>query len=116
MEERLVLGLTESIVIAGERMIARIDTGAERSSIDKKLADRLGADPVGVQKIRSASGRSVRPIIPVKIEICEQELDGEFTVADRSNMNYKVLIGQDILKKGKFLIDPLKQKRCEANK
>ena len=115
MEERLILGLTESIIVAGERLIARVDTGAERSSIDKKLAEKLDVTPIGVSKIRSASGQSVRPIIPVDIQICGRKLEGDFTVADRTNMNYKVLIGQDILKKGNFFIDPLKLKKSEAD-
>ena len=36
-------------------------------------------------------------------------LEEEFTLADRSHMTYRILLGQNILKKGNFLIDPLKK-------
>ena len=36
-------------------------------------------------------------------------IEAEFTLADRAHMNYPLLIGQNILKKGNFLIDPNKK-------
>jgi len=38
------------------------------------------------------------------------EIEDEFTLADRSHMTFPMLIGQNILTKGKFLIDPLKER------
>ena len=38
----------------------------------------------------------------------DKEIKTDFTLADRSNMKYSVLIGQNILKQG-FLIDPSKE-------
>ena len=37
------------------------------------------------------------------------ELEGDFTLANRSHMTYALLIGQNILKAGHFLVDPLKK-------
>ena len=112
-ENRTILGLTEKITIIGpngnEEVVARIDSGATASSIDIELSDKLGLGPITRTKIvKSASGIKRRPIIIVKVKINGDILEEEFTLADRVHMTYPVLIGQNILKKGKFLIDPNK--------
>ena len=113
-EKRIILGLMEKIVVIGlnsnEETIARIDSGATSSSIDLKLSAKLGLGPITRTKIvKSASGIKRRPIIRTKVKIGDQEIEGEFSIADRSHMTYPVLIGQNILKEGKFLIDPCKE-------
>ena len=40
--------------------------------------------------------------------LTNKEFKTDFTLADRSDMKYPVLIGQNILSKG-FLIDPMKE-------
>lgn len=110
MKKRGVLGLTEQILIEDHRVIARIDTGATSSSIDKQLAKKLSLGPVVDEKvIKSASGTKKRPVVKATITVDGQTIQDNFTVADRSHMTYSVLIGQPILKRGKFLIDPLKE-------
>ena len=42
-----------------------------------------------------------------EIEIKGKKFNVEFTVAKREHMNYSMLIGKDVLKKG-FIIDPSK--------
>ena len=37
-------------------------------------------------------------------------MKSEFTIADRTHMKYKILVGQNILKEG-FLVDPMKKIR-----
>jgi len=111
--KRPILGLTEKTIIYGQgkqkTIIARIDSGATRSSIDKSLAKKLKLGPGPRTKlVKSSHGISRRPISEIKVKIDGKTLKGDFTLAERSHMTYKVLIGQDILKKGKFLIDPLK--------
>ena len=112
MGERLTLGLIQEVTIVGDTaksLFARVDTGATRSSIASSLVEELKLGPVIREKIvKSAAGVTKRPIIKVRVKINDLELDSEFTVADRSHMTYKVLLGQNILKEGKFLIDPLK--------
>ena len=113
MENRPVLGLIEEIEVLGkdtqETVIARIDSGATASSIDIKLADKLELGPVTRTKIvKSASGTKKRPIMKAIVKIGDQEIEEEFTLADRSHMTYPALIGQNILKKGNFMIDPNK--------
>jgi len=115
MSERRILGLTESVILIAElgeeQVLARIDTGATSSSIDLKLAQKLGLGPIHKSNtVRSASGMEERPFVRAKVKINDYIIEGEFSLADRRHMTYKVLIGQNVLKKGKFLIDPLKRK------
>jgi len=114
MEERLILGLTEEILIRGlkrsEKVIARIDTGATSSSLDLKLAEKLHLKALeNVKIVKSASGVGKRSVVHVNIIIHGKTMEGNFTVANRSHMTYSVLIGQNILKQGRFLVDPLKK-------
>lgn len=89
--------------------MARIDTGATKSSVDARLAAELALGPVIKTKlVKSAAGNKLRPVIKASIRISGKSLKSEFTIADRSHMKYRVLIGQNILKKG-FLIDPTKK-------
>ncbi|MBW3013630.1 RimK/LysX family protein [Candidatus Woesearchaeota archaeon] len=109
---KTILGLTEKITIFADSKertaIARIDTGASKSSIDRELAHKLGLNNVlKTTKIRSASaGIKERPVIKVKIKIKGKVISGYFTLADRHEMLYRVLIGRNILRKENFLIDP----------
>ncbi|MBW2977324.1 RimK/LysX family protein [Candidatus Woesearchaeota archaeon] len=111
---KIVVGLTENVTIIGpkgkrKRITSRIDTGATKSSVDAKLAAELSLGPIIKTKlIKSASGNKMRPVLKAEIKIAKKDLKEEFTVADRSHLRYKVLVGQNILKKG-FLIDPSKK-------
>ncbi len=115
MDERVILGVTEKITIIGnnnkeEEVIARIDTGATSSSIDINLALKLNLGPVTRLKVvKSASAVGKRQLIRAKIRIHGEMIEEEFTLADRAHMTYPMLIGQNILKKGNFLIDPHKK-------
>ncbi len=113
--KRPILGLTEEItVIAGsnkdamkETVMARIDTGATMSSIDLKFAEKLGIGPIIREKmVKSASGKKMRPVVKAIVKIKGNAIEGEFSLADREGMKYLVLIGQNHLKQGGFLIDP----------
>lgn len=110
MKKRLTLGLIETVVLEdGEKYKAKIDTGADSSSIDEAIALRLGSKEVVSHKIiRSALGKVRRPTIMIDLELQNKKFYEKITIADRSHLKYKVLIGQDILKKEGFLIDPLK--------
>lgn len=114
MKEREILGLTEKIVVFGKEskkaeVRARIDTGATKSSIDVNIAKKLGLELIKKTRVvKSASGRGRREIALVKIKLDGKMIEEEFTLAERGHMTYPVLIGQNILRKGDFLIDPNK--------
>ena len=114
MGERYILGLIEEVILIGnnkeEQLVARIDSGAITSSIDLNLAKKLDLGPtIRSRIVKSASGVGERPIVEAKIKINNNLIKNEFTLADRSHMTYPILIGQNILKQGRFLIDPLKE-------
>lgn len=107
--QRITIGLIEEVVLEdGNTYLAKIDTGADSSSVDKSLAESLGDKPILAHKyIRSALGRDKRPIISVGLTIRGLSCEEEFTISDRKNLKFKILIGKDILRKEKFLVDPL---------
>lgn len=115
MKDKIILGLIEHVTVHGSKdreaeVLARIDTGATSSSIDYTLAGELQLGPVISSKVvKSASGIKKRPNLKVKITLKGIDIEEEFTLADRSHMTYKILLGQNVLKKGNFLIDPLKK-------
>lgn len=113
MKDRPILGLHETVTILGEKEVkvkARIDSGATNSSIDLSLAKKLNLGPkIREIVVKSAAGVKKRPVVKAKVKIGNLEIEEVFTLANRSHMTYQVLIGQNILKKGKFLIDPLKE-------
>jgi hypothetical protein len=107
-----ILGAVEEVTFrsaSGERkVLARIDTGANMSSIDEKLAAELGfCHTERTKKIRSSHGRSERPVICAEVVVGGIKHISDFTVIDRAHMKYAVLIGRNILENG-FLIDPSK--------
>ena len=112
--KKTVVGLVETVKVKRptgkiKEVIARIDSGATKSSIDVKLAAALSLGPILKAKIvKSASGKSLRPVVEATIILADGEFKTDFTIADRSEMRYQVLVGQNILKKG-FLIDPAKE-------
>ena len=119
MADRPTLGLTEPVIVFGnnehkEEVLARIDSGATASSIDLNVAAKLELGPITRSKVvKSASGIGKRPIVMAKIIIQGVEMEEEFTLADRSHMTYPLLIGQNVLRKGEFMIDPLKKDKEE---
>jgi len=114
--DRPIVGLIEKVTVIGnedkrKRIDARIDSGAEKSSLDLKLAKELRLGPVIHEKvIRSAHGKMKRPVMEATIILENKEITTHFTLADRTHMRYKVLVGQNILKQG-FLIDCMKKRK-----
>lgn len=112
--DKIVLGYIEDVSIKGNgnkklTVRARIDTGAQNSSISHELAAELQLGPILENKIiRQSQGKSLRPIVKITGNLCGLDFEEKFTISHRTHMKYKVLIGQNILDKG-FLIDPDKK-------
>lgn len=99
---------------------ARIDTGAEYSSINGSDID-MNDDTISFTfgdyryrfsllksvKIVAANGKEKRPIIRLDIVIDEKVLHNvEFTVNDRGELNYDVLLGRRCLAQANVLVNP----------
>lgn len=107
------VGFLEKVTVRGplgeKTVTARIDTGAARNSIDKKLASKLGIKRVVKHRVvKSAHGVMKRPIVKAGLKITGRNFIASFSLADRAHMKYDVLIGRKTLKKG-FIIDPSKE-------
>ena len=122
-KEPIVIGPIEYVKVIGHhgeaRVKAKVDTGSSRTSVDVWLAANIGLGPtVDVAKVKSAFLDEVRtrPLVRGVVEIAGVRFALPVTVNDRSDMRYPVLIGMDILKSGRFLIDPTKRAPKYASK
>lgn len=101
----------------------KVDTGADLSSlhVDKWsvngnkvqfVSSALSPNTITMtlhdhQAVKSVNGIQYRPVIELNIRINDRLISGVlFNLTDRSSMEYPVLIGQNALERGKFLIDP----------
>jgi hypothetical protein len=117
-EPKRVVHLVEKITVQGpggeEIVRAKVDTGADRTTVDKDLATRLKLGPeLSKVRIKASAGsqRVERPVVDALITVAGKAFKLKVGVADRSQMRYSVIIGRDILRSGYFLIDPTKRKK-----
>jgi len=92
------LGIVETVVLhtpTGDHWIdATIDTGADSSSIDRKLAESLGLSANDESLIiTDARGKETRNTIDLHFSIADKDVFTTGTVAERSNLSTKILIG-----------------------
>lgn len=94
-----------TVSISGQKktteVVAKSDTGAKRTSIDSKLAAKIGAGPItGTTNVKSANSETsrLRPLVSIKLRINENEHEVKASVEDRSHMSTDLLLGRDILK------------------
>lgn len=82
------------------KLLAKVDTGAWRTSIDEDLAEKLGllANSYKIIKIRSSFGIEERKIVPLTIKIKDELIATEVSIAQRSELKYKVIIGRRDIK------------------
>ncbi len=99
------VGLTEEILVSGttgtERVVAKSDTGANRTSIDTRLAAKIGAGPIKeIARVKSGSRKTAvtRPVVDVVIGVGGARHTVTASIEDRSHMEYSVILGRDVLK------------------
>lgn len=120
--DKVILGSEEMVLFTslGDFFTARIDTGAETSSIhargvvpfvqngenwvrfniDHDGTDRFLECPLeSMVAVRQANSQIpvFRPVVKLNIQIGELRKDALFTLADRSRMTFPVLIGRSFL-------------------
>lgn len=111
-KKRKRIGVRESVLIFDDNgnphnYVAKIDTGAYRSSIDRDLAEEYGLlknNVIHRKIIKSALGKEERHIIPLKFILGGEQISTEVTIAARGHLKHELLIGRRDL--GPFLIDP----------
>jgi len=111
---KIVVGLVEPVKIIANnkeiRAIGKFDTGAERTSVDKQIISELDLDAIGKTTTYSVHGKSVRPLVDVKLKIKGKKLSVKANVSDRTSRKYKVLIGRDVMFSN-FIVDISKSHR-----
>ncbi|MFB6253333.1 MAG: RimK family alpha-L-glutamate ligase [Halobacteriaceae archaeon] len=103
-KEQRTVGYTEEVLVSGtsgtERVVAKADTGASRTSIDTKLAAEIGAGPIkDMTKVKSGSMKKgkARPVVDIVVGIAGEQHTVSASLEDRSHMQYSIILGRDIL-------------------
>jgi alpha-L-glutamate ligase-like protein len=109
---RKVIGINEPIEILDIQRnkyptMAKIDTGAYRTTICTSLAEKLEINQIiGYKKVRGALGIEERPIVNLFFILDKRLVSTEAFMADRTEMKYDIIVGRKDLKR--FLVDPAK--------
>jgi hypothetical protein len=113
-----IVRLVAKVSIAGpggeETVKAKVDTGADRTTVDRELAAKLKLGPTGSKvRVKTLGGRQnlERPLVDAAITLKGKTFKLRVGVEDRSQMRYRVIVGRDILRSGHFLIDPSRRKK-----
>jgi alpha-L-glutamate ligase-like protein len=104
-----VLTVIQSVVIYGskknEKIEAKLDTGAFRTSIDIKLAKELELEDAGEKvHVKSASGQKHRKTVHITFQLAGKKITTVASIVDRSRLKYPMIVGIKDLEG--FLIKP----------
>lgn len=101
IKKKITVGLVEPVKVKGVKgeveILGKFDTGAERTSIDKNLISKIGANPVGKTTTFNVHGKTIRPLVNLKLKIKGKTVNVKANVWDRSSRKYKILIGRDAI-------------------
>jgi hypothetical protein len=133
LAEDVTIGAVEDIILLpwGIKMPARVDTGAATTSLDTrdiKIRDGFAEfnlpEPYGGQAVRlpvkkmrslrSSSGREQRPVVDLTICIGRQKMQVEVNLANRSWMEFPLLLGRNVIEKG-FIVDVRQSKKLQPD-
>lgn len=114
--ERTVLGAEEVVVVAPleggpeVEVVAKVDTGADRTSIDDDLAEELGLDLEGAEtvRVRSSLGVGERPLVTIRLQLAGRTLESEVSVQEREELSTRMILGRNDI--GGFLVDVTKNR------
>lgn len=86
---------------------AKVDTGAARTSVGINIAADVEAGPIlSSTDVRSAgSGSRTRPLVEIDLAVAGRWHTVTASVEDRSNMNYPLLLGRDVLSNYRIELD-----------
>lgn len=110
-----IVGILQEVTIYGKnnkrrKVVAKLDTGAWRSSISRNIAEELGLldgdNFLKHKRVASSLGVSRRGIILAKYKLAGRISVSDMAVSDRSGLKFQMIIGRKNL--DGFLIDPKK--------
>ncbi|MEK7571581.1 MAG: sugar-transfer associated ATP-grasp domain-containing protein [Patescibacteria group bacterium] len=86
-------------------VLAKLDSGAYRTSIDRKLAEELHL-PIREEKVyvQSASGRAHRNTVRLTFKLANRTIKTIASVVDRSHLKFPIIVGRIDLQG--FLVQP----------
>jgi alpha-L-glutamate ligase-like protein len=88
-----------------QTVLAKLDSGAYRTSIDKKLAEKLRLSISGKKVfVQSASGTGYRDTCQITFELAGKKIKTTASIADRTRLKFPIIIGRVDLEG--FLIRP----------
>lgn len=110
------ISAVEQITLKGDlpdkqrkKVLAKVDTGAWRTSISQKLAEELGLlnekNILWTKTVKSSLGKEERPVINLIFWISGRKIITPASVAKRMTLKYPVIVGRKNLKG--FLVEPL---------
>jgi hypothetical protein len=107
--EKPILNPVESVRLLGTVELsvkARVDTGADYSSLDSDLAQQVGLDQkvVGEVNVRNSHGISRRKVVRIRFVLKGLVRTADFTLIPRRGLGHQVLLGRQSIKG--FLVDP----------
>lgn len=108
-EKTNILHYIEKVVLFGEDVKkvtrAKLDTGAYRTALDKKLVKQLGLKTLKRRiTVRSANGTQFRKAVRLTMKLGGRDITTLATYSDRGHLNYPVIIGRRDLRG--FVITP----------
>lgn len=129
-EEKVTIGPVEEIILLPwrVRLLARVDTGADTSSIDAQklkiesnmaqftLREEYGGTVIKLpivdwRPFLSSESHELRPVVEMEICLGPKRLRTQVSLNDRSRVAYPFLIGRKVLKQGRFVVDVSQNKR-----
>jgi alpha-L-glutamate ligase-like protein len=111
---RKTVGALEEVEVLGHNgksfeVKAKIDTGADGSSIDRVLAEELGLlEPDNIlyyDYFRNALGRKRREIVGVTFIMAGRKMKTQISIADRSRLRTKMIVGRRDLKQFAVVVE-----------
>ena len=101
VKKKITVGLVEPVKVKGVKrgveILGKFDTGAERTSIDRDLVSKIGVNPIGKTTTFNVHGKTIRPLVNLKLKIKGKTVNVKANVWDRSSRKYKILIGRDAI-------------------
>lgn len=122
-EEPVVLGAVEQVKVFpwGVTLSARVDTGADRSSLaaldlevkgktvefrlpDPGAKEKVKLPILGWVEVRTNMGKEKRPLVLMEICVAGRRFKTPVNLDDRTGLKYPMLLGRETLR-GRFLVD-----------